>query len=151
MDVDPLEASVHVELAPELAFERFTAGFGAWWPAEFTWSQIGLLEWIGMDGRVDGLLSERGPHGFRVDWGRIVEWEPPTRLAFLWQIGADRVPVPDPARASTVTVTVEADADGSRVRVVHDAWQRHGDGAQDYRDQFQQAWPMALERFAAAP
>ena len=150
MTVDPLEASVTVDLPPESAFERFTAGFGTWWPAEFTWSQPGLLEWIGMDGRLDGLLSELGPHGFRVDWGRVVAWEPPARLAFLWQIGADRVPVPDPARASTVTVTVEPADGGSRVRVIHDGWERHGDGAQQYRADFQQAWPMALERFAEA-
>jgi uncharacterized protein YndB with AHSA1/START domain len=32
------------------------------------------------------------------------------------------------------------------------SWERHGDGAQEYRDGFEQAgaWPYALERFAAA-
>ena len=43
--------------------------------------------------------------------------------------------------------------DGStRVDVEHRAWERHGDGAREYRDGFEDAgaWPYALERFAAA-
>ena len=149
--VEPLRADVVVDLGLEATFERFTAGFGSWWPAEFTWSQPDLLVDIGMEPRLDGLLTETGPHGFRLDWGRLVRWEPPHALAFLWQVGADRVPVPDPERASTVTVTftdVEGSA-GTRVAVVHDGWERHGDAAQTYREDFAPAWPWALDRLAA--
>ncbi len=146
----PLEAAVIVDTSAEAAFVRFTAGLGGWWPPEFSWSQPALLERIGMECREGGLLSETGPHGFRIDWGRVVVWEPPRRLVFLWQIGADRVPEPDPERASLVTVTVEAASSGADVTVVHDRWERHGADAQAYRDGFVGAWPMALERLAAA-
>jgi uncharacterized protein YndB with AHSA1/START domain len=96
------------------------------------------------------MLTEMGPHGFRIDWGRIIAWDPPQALSFTWQIGADRTPVPDPAGASRVHVTFEVVGDGTVVRVVHDDWTNHGDAAQEYRDSFAQAWPMALAAYEKA-
>lgn len=94
--VEPLKEMITVDLPPNAAFELFTAEFGTWWPAEFSWSQ------------------------------------------------------PDPDQASVVTVTF-APADGStRVDVTHDEWERHGDWAQTYRDDFSQAWPMAVDRYRQA-
>ncbi len=148
--IEPVVASVTVDVPAATAFDRFTAGFGSWWPAEFSWSQPTLLASIGMQCREGGLLSELGPHGFRIDWGRVVTWEPPRRLVFLWQIGNDRVPQPDPEQASRVAVTVEPAGSGgsATVTVVHDRWERHGAGSAASRDGFTGAWPMALERFA---
>ncbi len=147
VEIPALIASVTVPTAPPDTFARFTDGFGSWWPAEFTWSQPALLASIGMDCRPGGLLTETGPYGFRVDWGRIQGWQPPTAMSFTWQISAERVPVPDPARASVVSVSFAAHDGGTTVTVTHDAWDRHGPGAAGYRDQFAAAWPLALERF----
>ncbi len=89
-------------------------------------------------------------HGFRIDWGRITSWDPPLALSFLWQISADRVAVPDPDQVSVVTATFTP-ADGStRVDITHDERERHDDGAQAYRDDFRQAWPIALDRYRRA-
>lgn len=148
IEIPRLAASVTVDLPQRGAFDRFTQDFNQWWPAEFTWSQPELLHHIGMNCQLNGLLSEIGPHGFRIDWGRIVSWDPPSSLSLLWQIGADRVPSPDPERASTVTVSFSASGESTDVEVVHDMWERHGEGAQSHRDDFEQAWPMALERFS---
>jgi hypothetical protein len=40
---------------------------------------------------------------------------------------------------------------GPRAALEHGGWERHGEGARDYRDGFEQAgaWPYALERLAA--
>ena len=76
-------------------------------------------------------------------------WEPPTRLAFTWQIGADRVPEPDPDRASEVEVTLAPANQGTRITVEHRRWERHGSEGERYRRQFAGAWPHALEAFAA--
>lgn len=146
--IEPVVASVTVPVAPDSAFHEFTANFGAWWPGEFTWSQPQLLESIGMDCRLDGMLHEVGPHGFRLDWGRITTWEPDSALTFLWQIGPDRVPVPDPEQASIVNVLFDGDSDGTTVAVTHKSWERHGEAASSYRKDFEYAWPMALERFS---
>lgn len=147
VEIPPLTAHVTVGLPREEAFERFTDDFGTWWPAEFSWSQPGLLQRIGMDCRLGGLLSEIGPHGFRIDWGQITAWEPPSSLSFLWQISAERVPIPDPEQASTVSVAFNDAGESTDVQVTHSAWERHGEGAKIYRDNFQEAWPTALDRF----
>ena len=138
-------ASVHVALSPDQAFERFTDGLGEWWPHEYTWSQ-GVLEAIGIE---DGLCFERGPHGFTCHWGRVLAWEPPSRLVLSWQISPSRVPEPDPARASEVEVVFAEEGDGTAVSLVHRAFERHGEGGEDYAAAMgsEMGWPYILERY----
>lgn len=145
--IDALASSITVNRETADVFREFTQGFGAWWPAEFSWSQPDLLRGMAMDCRLDGLLSETGPYGFRIDFGRIISWTPPSSLDFLWQISAQRVPLPDPEQASIVSVAFDSRAGGTRITVNHHAWERHGAAAQEYRDGFVEAWPMALEGF----
>jgi uncharacterized protein YndB with AHSA1/START domain len=149
--MEPVTASVTVQVPPERAFELFTEGMGSWWPKEFSWSQ-GKLEAIGIEPHADGFAYERGPFGFTVHWGRVTAWDPPGRLVFTWQIAGDRTPQPDPERSSEVEVRFQEEDGATRVAVEHRGWERHGDGAREYRDGFEQAgaWPYALERFAAA-
>ena len=148
---DPLDASVTVDAAAPDAFAVFTEQLADWWPREFSWSGPDLLEDIRLEPGIDGLLSEIGPHGFRLDWGRILAWDPPRSLSFSWQIGADRVPVPDPSQASTVEVRFEpAGETATKVTVQHAGWERHGEQGHAYRDGFAQAWPHALAAFAEA-
>lgn len=37
------------------------------------------------------------------------------------------------------------------MRVVHDDWANHGEAAQQYRDSFAEAWPMALAAYDRGP
>lgn len=149
MSIEPIRASEEIGLPPQAAFARFTGQFSSWWPAEFSWSQEVLAD-IGMQPREGGMLYEIGPHGFRLDWGRIIEWDPPSRLVFLWQITAQREPQPNPEKASEVEVRFEPAGEGTRVSVEHRAWERHGDGAQEYRDGLAGAWEYVLRRFAGS-
>ena len=145
-----ISSTVEVPLSPEQAFELFTEGLGSWWPHEFSWSQDALEE-IGMETAPGGLLYEIGPHGFRIDWGRVLEWDPPNRVVFSWQISPARVPEPDPTKASEVEIRFEPSGDGSRVELTHRGFERHGDGAAEYAEMMgAQGWPHALQRFAAA-
>lgn len=134
-------ASVEVPAAPHEAFVCF-ADVAAWWPAELTWSQD-ALESLEIEPRVGGLCRERGPGGFTCDWGRVLEWEEGRRLAIAWSIGAGREPVPDPERASRVSVTFSPAAGGTRVDVAHDRFERHGPGAEGYREAMEQGWRNA--------
>jgi uncharacterized protein YndB with AHSA1/START domain len=144
-----ISSTVEVPLSPEQAFQLFTEGLGSWWPREFSWSQDALEE-IGMTTAKGGFLYEIGPHGFRIDWGRVLEWEPPDRLVFSWQISPARVPEPDPAKASEVEVRFEPAGNGARVELTHRAFERHGDGAAEYAEMMgAQGWPHTLQRFAA--
>ena len=149
---DSIVAAVSVEASPERAFEVFTEGLGSWWPREYTWSQE-VLEEIGLEPREGGLCYERGPHGFRCDWGRVLAWEPPRRVVFTWQIGPNREPQPNPEKASAVTVRFGDDGGGGvRVEVEHRAFDRHGEAGADYAAALgsPQGWPVMLARFAEA-
>lgn len=146
----PLTARITVDRPRADAFQAFTADFDRWWPATFTWAQPTHLDHMVFPTHVDGLLSEIGPHGFRLDWGRVTAWRPPEAVSFTWQIGPDRVPVPDPAEASTVHVTFTPARDRTTVAVSHEEWELHGDHGAAYREQMSPAWPMALEAFAAS-
>jgi hypothetical protein len=135
----------------DVAFRCFTERFGEWWPPDYTWSQ-GALREIGIEPRVDGLCFECGPHGFRCDWGRVLAWEPPDRITLAWHIGPTRVPQPDPAQASEVDVCfVPADV-STRVSLLHHGFDRHGEGAEQYRAAMDGpgGWDHILARFAEA-
>lgn len=43
------------------------------------------------------------------------------------------MPIPDPEKASIVTLSFTSGGENTEVEVVHDAWERHGDGAQSCR------------------
>lgn len=149
--VPAIRRAVTVEAAPEVAFAGFTEGIDAWWPREYTWSGP-LLQRVGMEPRPGGFCYEVGTSGMRLDWGRLSVWQPPQRLAFSWQVGADRVPEPNPAHASQVQVSFRPAAGGrTRVTLVHDGWERHGEGGENYRHRFADsgAWDRMLEAYAA--
>jgi uncharacterized protein YndB with AHSA1/START domain len=150
--VDAITVDVVVAVPVARAFDRFTRGLGDWWPREYTWSGE-VLETIGMDPRAGGSCFEIGPHGFRCDWGRVLEWEPPSRVLLAWQVSPRREPVPDPRQASAVTVRFSADGpQRTRVVLVHDAFERHGEEGAAYRAAMAspQGWPFILQRYAEA-
>lgn len=150
--LEPILHTITVAREPAAAFTLFCEELGHWWPREYTWGQD-ALEAIGIEPRVGGLCYERGPRGFRCDWGRVLAWEPPDRIEIAWQISPRREPVPDPARASTVTVRFEpAGAGQTRVTLEHGAFERHGAGAAEYRAALAsaQGWPFIMGQYAAA-
>jgi uncharacterized protein YndB with AHSA1/START domain len=152
MMIEPIRLEVATPLPVARAFERFAGELHDWWPREYTWSQA-VLQQIGIEPRVDGLCFEIGPHGFRCDWGRVVEWAPPDRLRLAWQISPRREPVPDPEQASSVTVSFAAQGpQRTKVSLVHDAFERHGNDGAGYRDAMASArgWPFILQRFVEA-
>ncbi|MGH7961427.1 MAG: SRPBCC family protein [Candidatus Binatia bacterium] len=147
-----IERSVSVPLSPSEAFHLFFEEFGRWWPREYTWGQE-AMEAIGIEPHVGGLCFERGPRGFRCDWGRILEWEPPHRAKLAWQISPRREPVPNPEKASVVEVRFKPEgSDHTRVTVTHGGFERHGAGASEYRAALasDQGWSYLLGQFVAA-
>jgi uncharacterized protein YndB with AHSA1/START domain len=149
---EPIRIDVLVPIAQTEAFRLFAEGFDAWWPREYTWSQQ-ALEGIGLEPRAGGRCTERGPKGFRCDWGRVLEWSPPARLVLSWQIGAQRQPQPNPEHASTIEVVFRPEGSrATRVCVEHRELWRHGEGAAGYRAAMasEQGWKFILQRYAQA-
>lgn len=148
--IEPITVAVDVRADPLRAYRCFVEEFDAWWPRPYTWSGDVLVRMV-MDARAGGLCSELGPHGFRCDWGRVLEVEPGVRLTFSWQIAPTRAPEPNPERASRVRVTFAPHPDGgTRVTLEHDGFERHGEGAAEYRAAMAAAagWPWILQQYA---
>ena len=134
------------------AFSLFTEHFALWWPREYTWGQD-VLEHIGLEPKQGGFCYERGPNGFRSDWGRILSWEPPHRLVLAWHISPNREPEPNPAKASTIEVTFTASTPAqTHIDLEHRDFERHGAGADQYREALASAkgWRWILDRYVAA-
>jgi uncharacterized protein YndB with AHSA1/START domain len=152
MAVEPVRNALVIPLPLERAFMLFTDDLGTWWPKEYTWSGE-VLEEIGIEGWLDGMCYETGPYGFRCDWGRVLAWEPPNRLVFTWQISPNREPVPDPRKASEVELRFASQDDNvTRVDFEHRNFERHGPGAQSYRDALnaEDGWPLILDGYVRA-
>ena len=90
----PVRKSVRVNAPPDRAFAAFTAGMGRWWPKSH---HIGAaaLETMCIEPFEGGRWFERGTDGTECDVGRVLVWDPPSRLVLAWQLNADWTFDPD--------------------------------------------------------
>jgi uncharacterized protein YndB with AHSA1/START domain len=148
--IEPIRRELELAAVPDRVFALLTTELGAWWPPEYTWSQA-ALEHIEIEPQEGGRCYERGPHGFHLDWGRVLACTPGERLVFTWQIAPDRTPAPDPARASVVEVRRgAAGAGATRLELEHRGFERHGEAGADYRAGLdsEPGWTFMLGRLA---
>jgi len=101
----PIEGKTTVNVPVEQAFTVFTESFTAWWPHQYHIGQSDVAEVI-LESHDGGRWYEIGVDGTECDWGRVLAWEPPSRVLFTWQIGGDWQFDPDPAHASEIEVQV---------------------------------------------
>jgi uncharacterized protein YndB with AHSA1/START domain len=101
--------------------------------------------------RVGGRWYERGDDGSTCDWGRVLLWEPHSRLVLSWEITADWKH--DPGLKTQVEVRFIADGkNGTRVELEH----RHLDAYGERRDEMRRifdsegGWSGLLALFARA-
>ena len=84
----PLRMSFDVACSAGHAFTVWTAGIGTWWPPDHT--MTGRAEEVVLQGGVGGRIYERTADGTEHEWGEVIVWQPPARLAYLWYLGRDR-------------------------------------------------------------
>jgi uncharacterized protein YndB with AHSA1/START domain len=123
--------SVLVEAPQEHAFEVFTAGLSTWWPLET--HHIGTASAVEavLEPRAGGRWFERGEDGSECDWGRVLDWEPPTRIRLAWMLTSQWQFDPDESRATEVEVRFVAEGpSATRVELVHYGFDRAEDGAE---------------------
>lgn len=149
---DSVNRNFDVSASAKEAFETFVNHFSSWWPKEYTWSQDALTS-IGITPKQNGLCYEKGPYNFRCDWGRVIEFEPPNKIIFTWQISPERVPVPDPEKASIVEIKFdEKNAWNTVISFVHRDFSRHGKSGGHYREVMDsaQGWSYILHQYEKA-
>ncbi|MGA2727298.1 MAG: SRPBCC family protein [Terracidiphilus sp.] len=147
--------SVRVNASIERAFSVFVEQMETWWPATH---HIGKtpFEAIFVEPRVGGRWYERNVEGAQCDWGTVLKWDPPHRVAFSWHVGPghdspDWVCDPDIAKASEVEIRFTAAGPSTTlVELEHSKLERHGEGYEQLRELFDGpgAWAGILELYA---
>ncbi|MGW4849577.1 SRPBCC family protein [Nocardia brasiliensis] len=148
--VPALQGTATVELGIDEAFAFFTESFGTWWPSAYHIGQSELADAI-IEPWVGGRWYERGVDGAECDWGRVLEWDPPSHLVITWQINGYWQYDADPERASEIEIRFTADgADRTSVTVEHRHLDRLVDGKaiHDVITEQGGGWSTLLELFA---
>ncbi len=96
----------------------------------------------GMESEVGGQVYEVLEDGTRLNWGDMLVWDPPNRLAFTWQLNRT------PEEAQNIEVTFAAAESGTRVELTHSGWERLGDQAAEVRARYDSGWEFVfVERY----
>ncbi len=147
-DMNTLRKVVHVNAPPPVAWRVFTEQMRTWWP--LATHKIGKTVAVDaiVEPRVGGRWYERGDDGSTCDWGRVLAWEPPTRLVLSWEISADWKH--DPELRTEVEVRFTQDGNGTRVELEHRGLDHYGGRRDEMRGIFDSAggWTGILERFS---
>jgi uncharacterized protein YndB with AHSA1/START domain len=148
--IAPVRHSVTVPISAERAFTLFTDGFNTWWIGHHI-GEAELAEAV-IEPRVDGRWYERGVDGTECDWGKVLVYEPPSRLVLTWQLNSEFKYDPDLSHASEVEVRF-TEADGkTTVDFEHRHIERLGDGAEELAKSVgaDDGWPGILDRYVKA-
>ena len=148
--VAPVRKSISVAAAPDRAFHVFTAGMSRWWIKSHSINKSPIKD-IVIEPRAGGRWYERGDDGSTCDWGRVLSWEPPTRLLLSWEITADWKH--DPNLKTEVEVRFVAEGkDATRVELEHRRLDLYGARGDEMRGIFdsEMGWKGLLAAFAAS-
>jgi len=143
----PIRKSIRVDVAPARAFEIFTSGMNRWWLKTHTINPTkSPIKNIVVEPRAGGRWFERGEDGSECNWGKVLAWEPPTRLLLAWQING-RWQF-DPALITEVDIRFTPDGNGARVELEHRKLEVLGDQAEAMAQAFTGGWGVLLDSFA---
>jgi uncharacterized protein YndB with AHSA1/START domain len=142
---------VDVHAPPAVAWRVFTEKMDTWWP--LATHKIGKATTVDavIEPRVGGRWYERGEDGSTCDWGRVLSWEPHTRLVLSWEISGDWQH--DPNLKTEVEVRFIAEGkDRTRVELEHRHLDRYGARRDEMRGIFNSegGWTGLLASFARA-
>jgi len=145
----PVKKSIAVKASVEDAFKVFTEGFDTWWPRAHHIGKQPLVKAV-IETHAGGRCFGREADGTECDWGRVLSWEPPTRILFTWQINGHWQFDPDPAHASEIEVRFHADGPAqTTVEVEHRYFERLVDGENVHGAiRSGGGWPALLDSYA---
>jgi uncharacterized protein YndB with AHSA1/START domain len=143
--IAPVRKSVTVRATPSHAFDVFVNGIDLWWPKDHSIGNAPITRsviepWLG------GRWYSTHEDGQTCVSGRVLAWEPPSRLVLSWEINAAWKP--DTSIASEVEVRFVPEGAGlTRVELEHRNFDTLGEGARSLRDTVDHGWPDILDRF----
>lgn len=141
-DATTVSTSVEVDAPIGRAFHVFTAEIGTWWDEDKHLLSAPLAEMV-FEPFVGGNIIDRAVDGSECRWARVLDYEPPNRVCFSWDITTQWQIETDPARASEVEITfTPVTAERTRVVLTHRHLDRHGEGWQSMRDAVSRGWSL---------
>jgi uncharacterized protein YndB with AHSA1/START domain len=145
----PVRKSIHVNASPAVAFDVFTNGIGRWWPKTHSISEAGVDRPV-IEPREGGRWYERSVDGVECEVGKVLAWDPPSRLLLVWQLDPDWKF--DPNLITEVEVTFMPEGDGTRVNLEHRNLERIGERAEEMREKIGSpgGWSRLLELYSEA-
>ena len=150
-DPNAVRKTMSVSAPIEIAWRVFTEKMGTWWPlAHYKIGKANAVDAV-LEPRVGGRWYERGEDGSTCDWGRVLVWEPNSRLVVTWDIDANWQF--DPKLNTEIEVRFIADGkDATRVELEHRRLDRYGEHRDKMRRVFDTEgdWGKLLEMFAKA-
>ena len=149
IDPNSVRKVVSVQAPLMVAWQVFTEQMGTWWPlAVYKIGKAKAVDAV-IEPRVGGRWYERGDDESTCDWGRVLSWEPPSRLVLSWDISADWQPDPDLKTEIEVRFIAEG-KDATRVELEHRKLDRYGARRDEMRRIFETEgdWGRLLQMFA---
>ena len=140
--IAPLELEFTVACSPAHAFRMWSERTSLWWPRGHSVSAHPGLT-VTFEPRPGGRIYERTPDGAEHDWGEVITWDPPRRLAYLWHLRQDR------SDATEVEITFAAVKEGTAVSIVHRGWERLGARGAELRERNERGWSRLLPHYRA--
>jgi uncharacterized protein YciI/uncharacterized protein YndB with AHSA1/START domain len=148
--MNSIKKQITVATSQERAFRVFTDGIDRWWPREH---HIGAspLERSIIEPFAGGRWFARCQDGSEVDTGRVLTWQPPSRLVLTWQITAAWKFDPDFVTEVEVSFIAEGPR-STRVELEHRHLERYGEAAAKMIETFEgpEAWTQTLGLFGGA-
>ena len=147
----PVRIEITLDVPLERAFRVFTERFDRIKPRAHNLLAVDIAQSV-FEPQVGGRIYDRGVDGSECQWGRVLAYDPPTRLVFSWDISPQWRIETDQARSSEVEVRFIAEGERTRVELEHRHLDRHGDGWQGLAAgvRGEGGWPLYLQRLAEA-
>jgi uncharacterized protein YndB with AHSA1/START domain len=140
-----IRKEIEVKAPRERAFRVFAEHMGDWWFDKGINNGVPLKEVV-IEPRQGGRWYEIGEDGSECDWGRVIEWNEPSRLLLAWQINAEwRF---DPEFETIVEVRFEECDGGTNVVFEHRALEAFGEAMAHQIEQMDGGWGQLLARYA---
>lgn len=140
--------AITVAVPQAKAFSVFTADINRWWPREHHIGHAELAEAV-LEPREGGRWYERGVDGSECEWGKVIAWDPPSRVVLAWQISGEWAYDAD-LRTEVEVSFVSEGPDRTRVELEHRGLDAYGDQMEEMRRAFDSpgGWAGSLDRFA---
>lgn len=149
-DTTTVRRSIVVDAPMARAFTVFTRDIGSWWDPDKHLLEEPLAVMV-FEPNVGGHIIDRGVNGTENRWGTVLAYDPPTHVAFSWDINLNWQIETDLTKTSEVHVTFTAEGEQrTLVELEHRHLDRHGDGWEAMRDAVGSPGGWDLEPYAKA-